>query len=195
MRWAHDAARRGGRQVIRWDLDWHSPAADSDIECGPLPGATIRPTEWVRRYGIAELAGTCAALATAHAAYILSGSELAAAGAGTVGEGVGFYGAVVIRDVSAHRRAIRAAGRRYRTTDAGRTAMGLLVEFGPAELADSTLIRPLAMAAGVRLLGLQWGILIGKLAADLLFYLTVMSARELGSVVARFDAGRREGGV
>ena len=51
------------------------------------------------------------------------------------------------------------------------------------------------MAAGARLLGLQWGILVGKLAADLLFYLVVISARDLGSVVARPDSRRREGGV
>ena len=47
----------------------------------------------------------------------------------------------------------------------------LLAEFGPAELLDSLLIRPAALFLGVLLLpDPVWGLLAGKIVADLVFY-------------------------
>lgn len=158
-------------------------------------GTQIQPMEWVRRYGIAEIAATVAAVTAAQWTLALTGSEIAGAYGGTVGEGLGFYGVMVVRELLADRRAARTARRSYSLGGVARTAAHLALEFGPAELADSGVVRPLAMAAGTRLLGLEWGVLIGKLVADLLFYLTVMSAHDLRSIVARSDYRRREGGV
>jgi hypothetical protein len=148
-------------------------------------GAQIQPMEWVRRYGIAEIAGTVAAVTAAHGALALTGSEIAGAYGGTVGEGLGFYGVMVARELLADHRAARAADRSYSLGGLARTVTHLAVEFGPAELADSGVVRPLAMAAGSQVFGLAWGVLIGKIAADLLFYVAVISAHELRAVVAR----------
>jgi hypothetical protein len=55
-----------------------------------------------------------------------------------------------------------------------RTWRGLFLEFGPAELLDSGLIRPLAMAVCIRMLGWGFGIVTGKVLADVVFYLPVI---------------------
>ena len=56
----------------------------------------------------------------------------------------------------------------------------LLLEFGPAELLDSLLIRPAALATGLALVTPPaLGALAGKLVADLLFYLPTIASYEL----------------
>ncbi len=55
-----------------------------------------------------------------------------------------------------------------------RTWRGLLLEFGPAELLDTGLVRPMTMALGTTLLGWGPGIVAGKLLADVVFYLPVI---------------------
>ena len=57
---------------------------------------------------------------------------------------------------------------------------GLLVEFGPAEIADTFAVRPLAMYLGPLLIGhLAAGILAGKIAADIVFYALAIVGYEL----------------
>ena len=65
-----------------------------------------------------------------------------------------------------------------------RTWRGLFIEFGPSELLDAALVRPLAMGVGTRVLGWGWGILAGKIAADLLFYIPVIWIHERRQRVA-----------
>ena len=50
------------------------------------------------------------------------------------------------------------------------TWRNLFIEFGAAEVLDSGVIRPAAMALGVRWLGVEAGIAAGKVAADTAFY-------------------------
>ena len=59
------------------------------------------------------------------------------------------------------------------------------MEFGVAEALDSGLLRPLAMGLGVRFFGRGVGIVVGKLAADLTFYVPVICAYELRRYLAR----------
>jgi len=57
---------------------------------------------------------------------------------------------------------------------------GLLIEFGPAELVDSFLMRPFFMYLMPSLLhNFTAGILVGKLAADVIFYSLAIGAYEL----------------
>ena len=79
-----------------------------------------------------------------------------------------------MRDVIAGVRASRAERRAFAIGDVGRLAAGLLVEFGPAGLLDTLVTRPFMMAIGTRALGFPWGVVVGKLAADVLFYLPVI---------------------
>lgn len=140
--------------------------------------------EWLKRYGVAEAAGLCTALIGSLAARAVTGSEIAAAYGGAFGENLGYYGIIVGREVVHDRRAAFAANRGYGLAGAGRTARNLLLEFGVAEVLDSAVLRPLAMGLGVRYFGRGIGIIAGKLAADLTFYVPVICAYELRGYLA-----------
>jgi hypothetical protein len=111
-----------------------------------------RVREWFARYAPAEAGAT---------AY-----------AGAVGDGVGFYGVLFVRDL--RRQPRRSRGRLARTVRA------LVVEFGPAELLDSFVVRPLAMYLAAKWLGhATAGVLAGKVAADAVFYAVAIIGYEL----------------
>jgi hypothetical protein len=149
-------------------------------------GSVSRAGDWLRRYGLAEVVGVCTALLAAWLADAVGAPLIVVAYAATAGENVGFYGTIVGRQVALDRRLAALEGERYSTPHRWRTARELLLEFGPAELLDSFVIRPLAMGIGVRLLGRDAGVIVGKLAADVTFYLPVILTYEL----RRHGAGR-----
>ena len=104
----------------------------------------------------------------------VSGSVIAAAYGASFGEGLGFYGSLVIREMI--QEAYFAGARRapYGASEMVRTWRGLLLEFGPAELLDTGLIRPLMMMLGTSVLGWGLGVVAGKILADVAFYLAVI---------------------
>jgi len=140
--------------------------------------------EWLERYGIAEVAGLCTAVIGSFVVRALTGSEIAAAYGGAMGENVGYYGVIIGREVVRDQRAAFALNRRYGLSGAARTARNLLFEFGLAELLDSTVLRPLAMGLGVRYFGRALGVVVGKFAADVTFYVPVICAYELRRYLA-----------
>ena len=152
---------------------------------GAVTGSTSRAADWLRRYGVAEVAGVCTALLAAWLADAVGAPLLVIAYAAAAGENVGFYGTIVGRQVAHDWRLAAADGGRYASPHLWRTTRELLLEFGPAELLDGFLIRPFAMALGVRLLGRETGVVAGKLAADLTFYLPVILTYELRRQAAR----------
>ena len=69
--------------------------------------------------------------------------------------------------------------------------MLLLAEFGPAELLDTLLIRPAALTLGVFLLpDPLWGLLAGKVFADIIFYAVAAGAFTITAKTGLRD-GRR----
>jgi len=140
---------------------------------------------WIHRYGLAEAAGLCGALLGSVLLRALTGSDVAAAYGGSLGETLCFYGVIVGREVLQDRRAAHDAGERYRLPHGIRTSAKLLIEFGVAELLDTTVVRPLAMGIGMRYLGRPWGVLAGKFAADVFFYIPVITAYEWRRRLAR----------
>ncbi|MCK8609856.1 hypothetical protein [Agromyces sp. C10] len=144
-----------------------------------------RVAEWVARYLPLEVLGTVAAVAGSWAAYETSGSIVVAAVAGTVAESVGYYALVVVRGVRGHLASHRV-GRI--PSPAGRvvaavalTLRGMLAEFGPAEVLDTLVVRPALLVASAAWLGPDpraW--LVGKLAADAVFYAIAIVSFELG---------------
>jgi len=133
-----------------------------------------RIKRWLRRYGPAEVTGIVTALLGSYAVHALTGSEIAAAFGAALGETLGFYGVIVGREIRTDRQTARAAGVQYGPRAWLRTAANLMIEFGPAEILDSGLIRPAAMGFGTRLLGRALGVPLGKLAADVTFYVPVI---------------------
>jgi len=144
--------------------------------------------EWLERYGVAEVAGLCTAIAGSFAARALTGNEIVAAYGAAMGENVGYYGVIVGREVVRDQRAARDLGRLYGITGAARTARNLVFEFGIAEILDSTLVRPLAMGLGARFFGRTLGVVVGKLVADVTFYVPVICAYELRRYLGRARA-------
>jgi hypothetical protein len=103
------------------------------------------------------------------------GMPAATAYAATIGEGIAFYAVLLIRDVR-------------RRPGVARAVRGLVLEFGPAELLDTLAVRPGAMLLGPWLLGsVTFGVLAGKVAADLVFYAIAIVSYEAG----RYYAARK----
>ena len=134
--------------------------------------------EWSRRYLPAEVLGSCAAVTAAWMVQIVSGSPIGAAIAGSIGESLAYYGCIALRDLRRHRaQPGRPAGLGPTGT---RAARDLLLEFGPAELVDSLLARPLFMYLMPMLIhNFTIGLVAGKLAADVVFYSLAICSYEL----------------
>jgi hypothetical protein len=131
--------------------------------------AIDRIITWLRRYLPAELVCTPIALLSAWLAVTLTGSTAVAAIAGTWGENLGFYGMMLARELG--RRGVRALPAILRD---------LALEFGPAEALDSMLLRPALMYTGMILApSPALGIVAGKLAADICFYVPAIVSYEL----------------
>lgn len=130
---------------------------------------------WICRYLPAEVAGTAAMVLAGLGITAWTDSPPIIALAALLGEIVGFYAVLALtvygeqwshlQDAShARRRAL------LRTT-------GLLVaEFGAAELIDTLLVRPAALLVGVLTLGPLWGMIAGKVVADVVFYAVAAGA-------------------
>lgn len=138
-----------------------------------------RVAGWVRRYGPAEVVAVFTAVGGYHAGLALGGGEVVAAYAGAIGENAGFYGVMLGREIRQAAREAHAAGRSFGARAVLRTIGLLGVEFGVAEAFDSLLLRPLCMALGVRWLGAGVGVIVGKLAADVTFYVPAVLFYEL----------------
>jgi hypothetical protein len=131
------------------------------------PAPVVRGIRWwLRRYLLAEVVGAAFAITTVAVAHRAGASVHAEAIYGSTAEGVGFYAVLLVRD-AAHRYRDRARLTRAVVL----TARDMAVEFGPAEILDTLIVRPVLMYAGVRLAhDVVIGTVIGKVAADLVFY-------------------------
>ena len=139
-----------------------------------------RVREWIGRYLVAELAGLTTALLAAIAVTSWDPDRLAiAAYASALGEGVGFYaGFLIVRYL---REEIDGPPRRRIAV----IVAAAVVEFGPAEIVDTVLIRPAAMfLASLATGNVIVGVLIGKVAADIVFYGLAITSYEV--LVRRF---------
>lgn len=120
---------------------------------------------WIVRYLPAEISGTAAMVIAGLGVTFWTDNPAAIAAAALVGEIVGFYAVLAVVILLEQRRL--TPGRRV----AHRVLLLLVAEFGAAELFDTFLIRPVALLAGVWLLGDPvWGLLVGKVVADVIFY-------------------------
>jgi len=136
--------------------------------------------EWLKHYFIAELLGTLISLAFAYISFRHSHSYVVAAAAGLVGEGIGFYGYFITKELLTNYNA-------YRTLSAftklkaiiAKSSTNLIIEFVPAEIVDSIFIRPFLMFyIPHHIQPYAVGFLIGKFLADILFYVFAIAGYE-----------------
>ena len=129
-----------------------------------------RATEWLRRYGPAELLALIGAFTGYLAVELATGSHAAAAYGAAIGDNLAYYGLLMAREAREHGPAV--AVRR------------LAVEFGPAEALDFAVVRPGCTAIATAALGPAAGVLVAKLVADLAFYVPVIATYELRKATA-----------
>jgi len=145
--------------------------------------ANNKVLQWCRRYLPSEAAGVLAATLCGLLALWATGEPVWATTAAVAGEGFAYYGVIFGREL------------RWRMQTGAALSLllvlvivrDLLLEFGPAELADTLLVRPLMIYAGLTLVPVAWlGIALGKLAADFFFYVPTIVIYELrqGSAAA-----------
>jgi|SRR4051794_3587428 hypothetical protein len=122
---------------------------------------------WLKRYVPAECGSIVGALLAANLTWSLTSNAAAAAFAAAWGENLAYYGIMLAREVRASGTLLVAV-------------RDLLIEFGPAEVLDTGFIRPLCMYLATQAVAdLTVGVLLGKVAADVIFYVPVTAAYEL----------------
>ncbi len=141
--------------------------------------------EWLYRYGPAEIIGTVAAYTSFFLVQDATDSNIAAAYAGTIGENVGFYGTMIIRETASDMKDAKRKGQRYGPRKVVKTAAKLISEFGAAEALDSFVIRPATMGLGSKYLGREVGVMAGKIVADIGFYISTIASYELRQSISK----------
>lgn len=136
----------------------------------------VKIREWVKRYGLAEIYGLIGALiGGVFCQRIFQNSVMSALG-GTWGENLGYYGAIILRDLKYQRKLHGIVD----LTSILKIIRNIVIEFGPAEYLDSFLIRPFMMYIFPSVTNnLMIGLILGKFAADMIFYIPTIISYEL----------------
>ncbi|MDA0712786.1 MAG: hypothetical protein O2897_02235 [bacterium] len=123
---------------------------------------------WLKRYGPAEIGGIITMYIGYYAIDYLANLEIAAAFIGAIAETSGFYGTLLVQ--------------RFKDKENRKNKLAILgemiTEFGPSELLDSLVLRPICVIYFVNLCGPEIGVLFGKLSSDVLFYVPVIATYE-----------------
>jgi hypothetical protein len=130
--------------------------------------------EWLNRYFWPELIG----LFFAYVSVLIynsfnSPSNLASSFFATWGENFGYYSLIFYKDFK---------NLNYKLTIFRKiilTLKGIIFEFGMAELLDSFFFRPFCIYWGIKLLGLELGLVTGKITSDISFYIPAIIFYEL----------------
>lgn len=131
---------------------------------------------YLKRYGLAELAGGAFVLLISSLVYHFTRNKIAAAYAGTIGENIGFYGMIIGGDIIAAKK----RSENWNWKHVAPVLKNVLVEFGGAEFLDSLVVRPGLLYLGTSLIKkYQLGALAGVVAADIVFYAMAVLSSEL----------------
>lgn len=136
--------------------------------------------EWLKRYLPAEVVGTITAIAAASIAHFFSTNLILIAYAGSLGEAIGFYSTVAIQNILVVVNKNKVVRKRFNISDLVKIVVDMLFEFGIAGMIDGLILRPLFMYLfTLYLSSFTLGILLGKIAGDITFYMLVISSYEI----------------
>lgn len=138
----------------------------------------MRAGDWLSRYGAAECAGLACAFAASALVRHLTRNSIATGYAAAWGETIGYASMIAVRDVSAGVQRAHRANQSFGFRNARRLLTQWLTEFGPAGVLDTLVTRPFCMGLGMHWFGPVRGLLAGKVAADVLFYIPVIFVYE-----------------
>ena len=129
--------------------------------------------EWLKRYLPAEAFAIIGAIIGAGLVFLLTNNRILSAYAGAICDGIVFYTFILIRDLNNSKK-------KHGTKEVIRTIRNLVIEFGFSEFLDLLIIRPFIMYIFPLIIGhFAIGIFIGKIVADLIFYLPTIIMYEL----------------
>ena len=134
--------------------------------------------KWLKRYGPAEIIGTIGAYFGYFITYKITDNKVITAYGAAMGENLGFYSTIFISELKKDYAIAKLDHGKYKLKDLVRTIANLFIDFGLAEALDSLLIRPSAIGFGTHIFGRKSGILIGKIAADIIFYIPAIISYE-----------------
>lgn len=127
---------------------------------------------WLKRYIPAEIVAVCGALIGGFSVHVLFHNPILTAIGGTAGDTVFYYATIVVSDLRKHKPITFRAF--------VKTIRNILLEFGPSEFLDSFIVRPFSMYIFPLLLqNVGLGLLVGKIVADIIFYIPTIIAYEL----------------
>lgn len=136
--------------------------------------------EWGGRYLPAEVFATIGALLGAGVTYYLTDNRFFSAYVGTMGENIGYYGFIIIRDFVISFQNHKQNGVKFGFRSFVKNIRNLILEFGFSETLDSMIVRPFCMYVVPLFVGnYVIGVFIGKIIADIIFYIPTIIAYEL----------------
>lgn len=127
-------------------------------------------SEWLHRYIPSEIAAITTAYLGFWYVFTTTGNHTAASYASAMTENIGFYSVILFREIRKARKEALLNNTKYTSSDFFKTCIGLFFEFGPGEILDSFIVRPVTIGLGTHYLGMELGVLLGKLSADVTFF-------------------------
>jgi len=132
--------------------------------------------EWLKRYALAECLGTFTAYLSFFFFSYYTQNTVILAFAASLGENIGYYFCIILKEFYYVNQLLHDQSKAKQWL----YIIGhIITEFGPAEIIDSLAVRPFCMGLGIYLFGGILGIITGKLLADVIFYIPVISSYEL----------------
>lgn len=136
--------------------------------------------EFSKRYLPAEIVGTLTAIGAASIAHLFSDNHVFIAYIATLGEAVGFFSTIFIQHFLTFSKKRKTENKQFSLSNISKIISHVLLEFGPAEILDSLVLRPFFMYLFPLLVkNFTLGILLGKIAGDITFYLLVILSYEM----------------
>lgn len=160
---------RIGRYQVKVDV------APEGLSLRGFTPPAARVGSWTARFGLSEVTGFVAALLGAWLAARAGAGRGAMVAAAVVLETIAYYAALLFRDLRFERRERERAGLAFGSREVRDVLANLGREFGVAEALDTLVLRPVCFWLGLAAAGFPWGIVGGKLVADLLFYGPVLA--------------------
>lgn len=131
---------------------------------------------WLIRYLPAEAVAVIFALSFGLVLNTAFNNHLITALGAAWGDNIGYYGTITFRD-------LRKKWQEHKKINFLlflHTLKNIFFEFGPSELLDSLLVRPFTMYVfPILLQNIGFGLVVGKVTADIIFYIPTITAYEL----------------
>ncbi len=136
--------------------------------------------QFIDRYIYAEIFATFTAMLGAIIIFSITNNKIISVYAGTICEGIGYYTLIVIRDVLNSIKYEQNHKHKYKLINFLKDIRRIIIEFGFSELLDLFIVRPFCMYIFTSWLSnFGVGILVGKVVADILFYVPTTIAYKL----------------